>query len=219
MRRLCVLLVLLACATPAQAAPRAVGPAPDAFALAGDSVLLSRVSGRTLTVEALPGGRVFSYDAPAGSVPSGRLAASPQRAALTLTLRDDTSDIAAAQVFSGPALGPWARCADDRLSENFVLPWQHQVEGERVFTSEIRGSLENNAVVVRDPDPRDLRSRTPPSSPATSWPTPSAARGRTRTRSARGSSSPSGGPASGAASPTSPSRSSTSRCAPTGAWR
>jgi hypothetical protein len=158
MRRLLVVLfLLLACATPAQAAPRALGPAPDAFALAGESVLALNATERTLTVDALPQGRVFSYDAPAGSAPFGRLAASPRRAALTLSLRDDTSDFAAAQVFSGPALGPWAPLTPmNRLSENFVLPWQHQVEGERVFTSEIRGSLENNVVVVRDPEARDL---------------------------------------------------------------
>ena len=132
--------------------------APQSFALAGDTVLLSRVSGRTLTVDALPGGRVFRYQAPAGSVPGGRLAASAQRAAMTITLETDESDIAAAQVVSGPVLGPWATLRPmTELGDGFVLPYQHQLEGERLFTSEIRGSLTSHAVVVRDPDPRDLQ--------------------------------------------------------------
>ena len=139
---------------------------------------------------------MFSYDAPAGSAPFGRLAASPQRAALTLSLRDDTSDFAAAQVFSGPALGPWAPLTPmNRLSENFVLPWQHQVEGERVFTSEIRGSLENNVVVVRDPEPRDLALPYTAVFAGDLVAYTELAPGQDRTRSARGSSSPSGGPA------------------------
>ena len=159
MRRLLVVLF----APPGLRHPRAGRAAPAGCRRRTTSPSPARASWplnateRTLTVDALPQGRVFSYDAPAGSEPDGRLAASPQRAASTLSLRDDTSDFAAAQVFSGPALGPWAPLTPmNRLSENFVLPWQHQVEGERVFTSEIRGSLENNVVVVRDPEPRDL---------------------------------------------------------------
>ena len=55
-----------------RAAPAGEGAA--GFALAGDTVLLSRVSGRTLTVDALPGGRVFSYTRPRARC---RAAASP----------------------------------------------------------------------------------------------------------------------------------------------
>ena len=110
MRRI-LLLALLACASPAQAAPRPVAKAPQSFALAGDTVLLSRVSGRTLTVHALPGGRVFRYQAPAGSVPGGRLAASAQRAAMTLTLETDESVLPPSRSSRAPCWARGRRCA------------------------------------------------------------------------------------------------------------
>ena len=77
---------------------------------------------------------------------------------MTITLETDESDIAAAQVVVGPARGPWAtlRPMTD-LDDGFVLPYKHQLDGERLFTSEFRGSLTNHTVVVRDPDPRDLQ--------------------------------------------------------------
>src|SRR5688572_21453421 len=102
MRRLAALLVVLACTASAQVAPRPLGPAPEGFALAGDSVLALRTTQRTLTVDAVGGGRSFRYDAPAGTRVGGRMAASAQWAALTITLGDDRSDLASTQIVGGP---------------------------------------------------------------------------------------------------------------------
>lgn len=162
MRRLLVLLAVLVCASPAQAAPRPLLRNPGDAALAGESLLFTRVQGRELRVYSTPlaGGarsQVFAFTAPKGSKASGRVAASAQRAAITIQLEDKTSDIAAVQAFSGPLGAPWTPLGPlARLDDSFVVPWQHQVDGERVFTSEMRGSLIDQAVVVRDPDPNDV---------------------------------------------------------------
>lgn len=142
-----------------------------------------------MIVDAVGGPRVFSYS---GSRVSGRLAAPAQRAAFTLVLGDDERDIAATQIFSGPPLGPWAPAGP--MIRDFVLPWQHQL--------------------VRDPEPRDLAL--PMSAVfagdlvAYSERTPDEDAGAIGRRLVV---------AELRASTTCASRSSTSRCAPTGASR
>jgi hypothetical protein len=159
MRRLLVVAaVLAATAAPAQAVPRALLQRPGDAALAGDQLLFARTAGRDLDVYSMPltGGprtSVFAFTAPEGATPSSRLAASAQRAAITVTTADDTSDLATAQAFSGPPGGGWAALGPQRrLKDDFVFPWQHQVDGERLFTFELRGGLKDNVVVVRDPE-------------------------------------------------------------------
>src|SRR3954465_15621510 len=103
MRRLLILLILLATAAPAGAAPRALTPVTEesGFALAGDAALVSTVGETSLQVSALgldgsPRRPGCPRGAPAGLHPDGRrLAASASRAAMTVTFGEGSSDIAA----------------------------------------------------------------------------------------------------------------------------
>src|SRR6478736_5023147 len=127
--------------------------------LAGDHVLLARVHKNQLRDFAIPatggdGVPVFSFTAPEHAQPSIRLAASPQRAAATVEYKDDTGDPAAEQPFSGPVLGPWSAFGP---LQQIPFPWRQQLDGERVFTTEIRGpSIPDQAVVVRDPEAQEV---------------------------------------------------------------
>ena len=172
MRRLLIAFALLLTAAPAGASPRALTPVNEetGFALAGDAALVSTVGESSLQVSAFPldGGAarpVFSLEAPNGLHPDGRrIGASAARAAMTVTFGEGSSDIAAVQAFGGPPGGPWAPFAplvtaqDD---ESFVFPFGQQVDGDRLFTTEIRGELDKLAVVARDPEAHDVAFASP----------------------------------------------------------
>src|SRR4051794_38426946 len=147
MRR-CVLiaLVLLTAAAPADAAPHAltrISGLSD-FALAGEQILVTRIHGANVRVVAIPvaGGaarEVFSFGAPTGSrLRSAHLAASPQRAALAITMvkrdRDSTGSLG---VFAGPVGGGWSALEPfGDLAPVAGLPRNLQVDGDRVITLE-----------------------------------------------------------------------------------
>ena len=94
-------LVLFTAVAPAHAAPRALTRTSGvlAFAPAGEQVLVARVQGRNLRVFAIPltggaGRQVFSFDAPDGLRPqSAALAASAQRAALTIEMGEEPDEV------------------------------------------------------------------------------------------------------------------------------
>lgn len=82
-----------------------------------------------------------------------RLAASAQRAAATIEVEPEDGDLPTTfQMVTGPALGPWVGIAPPASTPPF--PLGQQVDGDRVFTTEHRRP--GTAVVVRDPDPRDV---------------------------------------------------------------
>ena len=72
---------------------------------------MARVHGANLRVFAIPltggvGRRVFSFDAPNGLRPQGAaLAASAQRAALTIEMGEGPGELDAVQAFAGPVQG------------------------------------------------------------------------------------------------------------------
>jgi len=158
---LTALAILAAVATPVP-----VAPAPNAgFALAGDRALVAHVGEdeHRLRVSAVPltGGAatpVFAFDGPPDTWAKVRLAASAQRAAATLEVEPENGDLPTTfQMVSGPALGPWTAVAPPTSTSPF--PAGQHVDGERIFTTEYRGGLEDAAVVARDPDPHDVPLR------------------------------------------------------------
>lgn len=152
-------MIAAALAVLAAAGPTPLAPAPNAgFALAGDHALLAHVEQHRLRVSAVPlsGGAprpVFAFDGPAGARISLRLAASAQRAAATIEV-EDRRQVTTLQMVTGPALGPWTAVAPATADPPF--PLEQRVDGDRVFTTEVRGRSRETAVVVRDPDPHDL---------------------------------------------------------------
>jgi hypothetical protein len=157
MRRLALLLALLLPA-PAHAAPRALLRNPESAALAGDTLLFAR--GGTVFAQPLGGGpptRVHAFAVPKGAEPRIDLAASPQRAAIAFALDDDTGDFAYTQALAGPPTGPFQALTPlVRREPGAVMPWINQVAGETVFTTELRGGLDDAGVVARDPSPHDI---------------------------------------------------------------
>ena len=164
---LTALAVVAALAFPsaAAAAPKGLARVSEdaAFALAGDHVLFSRTNEQTLQVFAVPvtGGperKVFEFTAPPEQVARARLAASAERVAVSVIVGSYGSSINAVQAFSGPPLGPWtaftALTALD--APGWVFPFNHEVDGARVFTFEARGELDELGIVVRDPEPREV---------------------------------------------------------------
>ncbi len=144
LRRLLVVLVLLACAAPAQAAPRSLAYSQFGVrsALAGDLALFTRGSGAyAVPTAGGPARRIFFFAAEA-EVP--RLAASPTRAAISVE-RDERI-----QVFSGPPSGPWAEL--DRAGSAVGL----QVDGDRLYTFSFGTTIETSSITVRDPDPHTV---------------------------------------------------------------
>jgi hypothetical protein len=134
-----------------------------AFAPAGEQVLVARVHGESLRVLAIPlsGGparQVFSFDAPHGLPIYGvTLAASAQRAVVTVEMGRGVGRALAVQTFAGTVGGGWSELqpfTDLGRSDVFV-PVRQQVEGERIFTTESR-SDDAMRVVVRDPDPHEV---------------------------------------------------------------
>jgi hypothetical protein len=158
MRRTALLIATIAIsAAPAHAAPRPLATNPSAAALAGDTVLYAQATKRRLRVFAQPyaGGprtEVFAFTAAKGPIAFTSLAASPQRAALVVTV-DDGSAFGSADVFAGPPAGPWTHVSHP---DEETLPFQTQVVADTVFTSELRGDLDHFAVVARDPEPHDV---------------------------------------------------------------
>jgi hypothetical protein len=102
---------------------------------------------------------VFSFDVPNGlHLESVDLAASPQRAALVITMvksfRDNTG---ALQAFAGPVEGGWSEMRPfTELRPHPGFSFSVQVDDERIFTLESRGGFEDPYVVLRDPDPREV---------------------------------------------------------------
>lgn len=147
--------------------PRALARIDDdaGFALAGDAALVARARGRILVARAIPlsgagpASDVFRFEAPEGAVPSPRLDASSLRAGLVVTTEDDGSSLRAAQSFAGPATGPWEALTPLReLQRDEFFPAWNQVDGETLFTTELRGDLREIRFVVREPgaEPREV---------------------------------------------------------------
>jgi hypothetical protein len=148
----------------ADAAPRAVARldiigdqfALGHFALAGDQLLFTRVSGRTLRVYtvAVDGGAprvVFERTAPAGQDVYGTIAASPERAALVVGEGSADSDEGdRSQVLAGPPGGPLMPLS--ALVTDYPFPAFAQVDGERVFDYRFTGDRFDADVFAHDPD-------------------------------------------------------------------
>jgi hypothetical protein len=150
-------------AAPAHATPRPVTGFSgwSEFAPAGEQVLVTRTDGAKLRVFAIPvtGGaasEVFSFDVPNGlHLESADLAASAQRAALAIAMVKSSRDaIGAVLAFAGPVGGGWGGLppfTDPGPNPLFAL--SIQVDGERVFTTEVR---DEPHVVLRDPEPVEV---------------------------------------------------------------
>ncbi|CAA9483695.1 MAG: hypothetical protein AVDCRST_MAG30-951 [uncultured Solirubrobacteraceae bacterium] len=142
--------VVVACALPApaaQAAPTALArAAPEQeLALAGDAALVSRVAGRDLSIVALgPGGErtVGVRRVPAGASPDARLTASASRIGLIVITETRRSDLASAELLSGPAAGPLAPLGPVVSSRGSgMLPVGALVDGDRLIETRIRADL------------------------------------------------------------------------------
>jgi len=157
-------MIAAALAALAATAPTPLGPAPNAgFALAGDHALLANVDPVTenqLRVSAVPltGGAaapVFALDGPPDTWVTLRLAASATRAAATIEVEPEDGDQPTTrQMVTGPALGPWTAVAPPASAAPY--PLDHRVDGDRIFTTELREPQAGFAVVARDPDPHDV---------------------------------------------------------------
>jgi len=151
--------------------PRALARVGDtaSFALTGEAALLAQVRGRVLEARTLPlsgsgsGSVVLRFEAPEGAQPAPRLDASSERAGLVVTTEDDGSTLRAAQSFAGPATGPWEALTPLReLRPDEFFPSWHQVDGAMLFTTEIRGDLQEIRFVVREPDAEPREIELPP---------------------------------------------------------
>jgi hypothetical protein len=161
MRRLALVLALLfPAAARAEVRPLAPIAGSTSIALAGEQALFTQIKGRTIEVNAVPltGGpvtRVFGNTVPKGWDPDVQLAASAQRAALVIVLTQGEETITT-QAFSGPLGAPWSSLGPrTRLLEGTNIG-RVQVDGDRLFTQELRGSLTNLGATVYDPQPHDI---------------------------------------------------------------
>lgn len=143
-------MAVAACALPApaaQAAPTALArTAPEQeLALAGDAALVSRVSGRDLRIVALGAGgerTVGVRRVPAGASPDARLTASASRIGLVVTTQTRRSDLASAELLSGPASGPLAPLGPVVSSRGSgMLPVATHVDADRLIETRIRADL------------------------------------------------------------------------------
>ncbi|MDA0183712.1 hypothetical protein OJ997_25610 [Solirubrobacter phytolaccae] len=151
----------------AAATPTPLGPAPNAgFALAGDHALLATVDTERehqLRVSAIPlaGGPakpVFAFDGPPDTWARIRFSASATRAAATIQAEPEDGDLPSTfQMVTGPPLGPWTAVAPPASTPPY--PHRQQVDGDRVFTWEVREPTRETTVVARDPDPHDVPLR------------------------------------------------------------
>ena len=103
--------------------------------------------------------QVFAFDAPGGlRLERSELAASAQRAAVTITLvRSSRDNIGATLAFAGPVAGGWSELppfTEPRSTPSPLYINSLQVDGERIITLETRGR-------VRRPARRGARSRSP----------------------------------------------------------
>jgi hypothetical protein len=167
-RGVLIALVLFTFAAPAHAAPRALTRISglSEIAPAGEQILFTRMQGANLRVFAIPvsGGAarpVFSFDVPKGlRFESADLAASPQRAGLTITMvRSFRDAIRAVLAFAGPPRGGWIGVppfTDPRPTKLPDLIERIQVDGERIFTTETRDGFDDLRVVVRDAEPHEV---------------------------------------------------------------
>ena len=198
MRRLLIVPSCSLAAAPAHAAPRALLEGPRSAALAGDTLLYARTQDEHLRVFAQPlaGGppaQVFAFDAAPGAQPAAGLAASPQKAAIALSVDDDTGDFASTQAFAGPPAGPCAPLDAARAPRDDGRDRPAPQPGRRraVFTHRVARSVAQpggrrratpSRTTSRAPGRRGARPR---SSPATSSPTSTRARRRRRAASWR----------------------------------
>src|SRR4051812_8388917 len=162
--KLALALAMLAFAAPTVAAaprPLARTDRDAVVALSGDHALFTEVRGRVLSVYSVPvtGGtpeRVFAYTTLPGTTPEPVLAASAQRVAIAITMmrREQTY---ASQAFTGTlgapwtALGPLTRAIREQPNTISV-----QVDGDRLFAAELRGSILNAGVTAYAPTPFDV---------------------------------------------------------------
>jgi hypothetical protein len=158
-RRL-VLLLFLALAAPAQAAPVPLArvDSDSTVALAGDRALFTRVRGRVLTVYSIPVGggtprREFAYTRIAGANRiSAVLAASAQRVALAVLMERDLEWVSA-QAFTGVLGAPWTALGP-RARTGATL--SVQVDGDRLFGIELRDRFGNYGATAYGPAPQDV---------------------------------------------------------------
>ena len=159
-KRLLVLITLAFPATAhADARPLARVPAATQIALAGENVVFASAAGRLARVSSVsldggPSRRVFAWTAPKNAIASVQVSASGQRAAVALVA--ERNDTIVTQAFAGVLGAPWAALgAPTRLLEGTNV-FGVQLDGDRLFSFEARGSLANIGVTVRDPEPHDV---------------------------------------------------------------
>src|SRR6478735_5999506 len=162
MRIVVILLIALAWAAPARAAPRAlVGIGQDeGFALAGDQVLFTQTSGQSIRVRAMPinGGKartLFTHAAPPGLFPYGeQLVGSPRRVAMLVAYVDRSGQGDATQVFAGDPSGVWRTVVPFKTFDDVTVPTANvvQLAGDQVVTFERTGEgFGNYEVAIYDP--------------------------------------------------------------------
>ena len=134
-------------------------PAATQIALAGENVVFASAAGRLARVSSVsldggPSRRVFAWTAPKNAIASVQVSASGQRAAVALVA--ERNDTIVTQAFAGVLGAPWAALgAPTRLLEGTNV-FGVQLDGDRLFSFEARGSLANIGVTVRDPEPHDV---------------------------------------------------------------
>jgi hypothetical protein len=148
LRRILVVLAFLACATPAQAAPRPLAYSQSGMgsALAGDLAIFTRGSGAyAVPTAGGPARRIFRVPPEAG-VP--RLAASATRAAIMVASGGPERE--RVRVFTGPPSGPWSELDGPAFALGL------QVDGDRLYTLAVGSTIDSRSVTVHDPDPHTV---------------------------------------------------------------
>jgi hypothetical protein len=163
---LAALALSLTFAPSATAAPQSLARIPEleSFALAGDAVLLTRATGRSVRVERLPltpgvpRSTVFRRRS-AGFGAVATVGASDELAAVAVHSADRRTGDLVAEEFAGPLLGPWTALGAPRtLRRRRFVPAYHEVDGSRLFSAEISLTARPLRWVVREPgaQPRTL---------------------------------------------------------------
>ena len=129
------------------------------IALAGDRMVFTEIKGRVARVYSVPvaGGprrREFAYTVPAGAEANLQLSASGQRVAVALAA--EHNELILTQAFTGPLGAPWAALGPPTRLFEATNVYRVQLDGDRLFSYELRGSFANAGVTVRDPEPHDV---------------------------------------------------------------
>ncbi len=129
------------------------------IALAGDSVVFTEIQGRVARVYSVPlaGGprkREFAYTAPANTAANLQLSASGRQVAVAVAA--ETNESILTQAFTGPLGAPWTALGPPTRLFEATNVFRVQLDGDRLFSYELRGSFANAGVTVRDPEPHDV---------------------------------------------------------------